>query len=163
MIDDFEKAMSEFEGEEGAEKGTFDSYVNKMACSYQLLKDRIEEKYETSGGGKEYYAAEDGSIQELTKERELEMLDKTYETHSRFMAAATQIWSELQHFKVQTVYHSGGLEKETAAVKNRSTGIKERAYRVFMAAVSEKNGKQGVSVPSYVRDTLNGIWDYYAD
>lgn len=195
MMNDFEKVMSElgggsvsdefvtkdysqedvdalkarFEETEGAKTDTFDSYVNKMASAYQLLKDRIEEKYAASGAGKEYYTAEDGSTQELTKEKELEMLDKAYETHSRFMAANTQIWSELQDFKAQTVYHSGGSEKEAAAVK-------EQAYYAFMDAVSEKNGgrlKQekgslnqfqldlGISLSA--RNTLNGIWDYYAN
>ena len=195
MMNDFEKVMSElgggsvsdefvtkdysqedvdalkarFEETEGAKTDTFDGYVNKMASAYQLLKDRIEEKYAASGAGKEYYTAEDGSTQELTKEKELEMLDKAYETHSRFMAANTQIWSELQGFKAQTVYHSGGSEKEAAAVK-------EQAYHAFMDAVSEKNGgrlKQekgslnqfqldlGISLSA--RNTLNGIWDYYAN
>lgn len=195
MMNDFEKVMSElgggsvsdefvtkdysqedvdalkarFEETEGAKTDTFDSYVNKMASAYQLLKDRIEEKYAASGSGKEYYTVEDGSTQELTKEKELEMLDKAYETHSRFMATNTQIWSELQGFKAQTVYHSGGSEKEAAAVK-------EQAYHAFMDAVSEKNGgrlKQekgslnqfqldlGISLSA--RNTLNGIWDYYAN
>ncbi|TGY91358.1 hypothetical protein E5329_21440 [Petralouisia muris] len=195
MMNDFEKVMSElgggsvsdefvtkeysqedvdalkarFEEKEGIKTDTFDSYVNKMASAYQLLKDRIEEKYAASGGGKEYYTAEDGSTQELTKEKELEMLDKAYETHSRFMATNTQIWSELQGFKAQTVYHSGGSEKEAAAVK-------EQAYHAFMDAVSEKNGgrlkqekgslnqfRLDLGISPSARNTLNGIWDYYAN
>ncbi len=195
MMNDFEKVMSElgggsvsdefvtkdysqedvdalkarFEETEGAKTDTFDSYVNKMASAYQLLKDRIEEKYAASGGGKEYYTAGDGSTQELTKEKELEMLDKAYETHSRFMAANTQIWSELQGFKAQTVYHSGGSEKEAAVVK-------EQAYRAFMGAVSEKNGgrlkqekgslsqfRLDLGISPSARNALNGIWDYYAN
>ena len=195
MMNDFEKVMSElgggsvsdefvtkdysqedvdalkarFEETEGAKTDTFDSYVNKMASAYQLLKDRIEEKYAASGGGKEYYTAEDGSTQELTKEKEMEMLDKAYETHSRFMATNTQIWSELQGFKAQTVYHSGGSEKEAAVVK-------EQAYRAFMGAVSEKNGgrlkqekgslsqfRLDLGISPSARNTLNGIWDYYAN
>ena len=195
MMNDFEKVMSElgggsvsdefvtkdysqedvdalkarFEETEGAKTDTFDGYVNKMASAYQLLKDRIEEKYAASGAGKEYYTAEDGSTQELTKEKELEMLDKAYEMHSRFMATNTQIWSELQGFKAQTVYHSGGSEKEAAAVK-------EEAYRVFMDAVSEKNSgrlkqekgslnqfRLDLGISPSARNTLNGIWDYYAN
>ena len=195
MMNDFEKVMSElgggsvsdefvtkdysqedvdalkarFEETEGAKTDTFDSYVNKMASAYQLLKDRIEEKYAASGGGKEYYTAEDGSTQELTKEKEMEMLDKAYETHSRFMATNTQIWSELQGFKAQTVYHSGGSEKEAAVVK-------EQAYRAFMGAVSEKNGgrlkqekgslsqfRLDLGISPSARNALNGIWDYYAN
>ncbi len=195
MMNDFEKVMSElgggsvsdefvtkdyskadvdalkarFEETAGAKTDTFDGYVNKMASAYQLLKDRIEEKYAASGGGEEYYTAEDGSTQELTKEKELEMLDKAYETHSRFMATNTQIWSELQGFKAQTVYHSGGSEKEAAVVK-------EQAYRAFMDAVSEKNGgrlkqekgslsqfRLDLGISPFARNTLNGIWDYYAN
>lgn len=195
MMNDFEKVMSElgggsvsdefvtkdysqedvdalkarFKETEGAKTDTFDSYVNKMASAYQLLKDRIEEKYAASGGGKEYYTAEDGSTQELTKEKELGMLDKAYETHSRFMATNTQIWSELQGFKAQTVYHSGGSEKEAAVVK-------EQAYRAFMGAVSEKNGgrlkqekgslsqfRLDLGISPSARNALNGIWDYYAN
>ena len=195
MMNDFEKVMSElgggsvsdefvtkdysqedvdalkarFEETEGAKTDTFDGYVNKMASAYQLLKDRIEEKYAASGSGKEYYTVEDGSTQELTKEKELEMLDKAYETHSRFMAANTQIWSELQDFKAQTVYHSGGSEKEAAAVK-------EQAYYAFMDAVSEKNSgrlkqekgslnqfRLDLGISPSARNTLNGIWDYYAN
>lgn len=195
MMNDFEKVMSElgggsvsdefvtkdysqedvdalkarFEGKDGAKADTFDSYVNKMASAYQLLKDRIEEKYVVSGGGKEYYTAEDGSTQELTKERELEMLDKAYETHSRFMAVNTQIWSELQGFKAQTVYHSGGSEKQ-------SESVKEQAYHAFMDAVSEKNSgllkqekgslnqfRLNLGISPSARNTLNGIWDYYAN
>ena len=195
MMNDFEKVMSElgggsvtdefvtkdysqedvdalkarFEETEGAKTDTFDGYVNKMASAYQLLKDRIEEKYAASGSGKEYYTAEDGSTQELTKEKELEMLDKAYETHSRFMATNTQIWSELQGFKAQTVYHSGGSEKEAAAVK-------EQAYHAFMDAVSERNSgrlkqekgslnqfRLDLGISPSARNILNGIWDYYAN
>lgn len=172
MINDFEKVMSEL----GDGSDTFDGYVNKMASAYQLLKDRIEDKYTASGGGKEYYTAEDGSTQELTKEKELEMLDKVYETHSRFMATNMQIWSELQGFKAQTVYHSGGPEKEAAAVKRQSEGIKEQAYHAFMYAVSEKNSERlkqekgslnqfrlDLGISPSERNTLNGIWDYYAN
>lgn len=166
---DVDALKARFEETEGEKTDTFDSYVNKMASAYQLLKDRIEEKYAASGGGKEYYTAEDGSTQELTKEKELGMLDKAYETHSRFMATNTQIWSELQGFKVQTVYHSGGSEKQSA-------GVKEQAYHAFMDAVSEKNSgllkqekgslnqfRLNLGISPSARNTLNGIWDYYAN
>ena len=195
MMNDFEKVMSElgggsvsdefvtkdysqedvdalkarFEETEGAKTDTFDSYVNKMASAYQLLKDRIEEKYAASGGGKEYYTAEDGSTQELTKEKELEMLDKAYETHSRFMATNTQIWGELRGFRAQTVYHSSDAQKETADVK-------EQAYHAFMSAVSEENRglleqekgslshlRLDLGISSFERNALNGIWDYYTN
>ena len=80
IINDFEKIISEldggFEKENGTKTNTFYSYVNKMAAAYQLMKEGIEEKYTVSDKQKEYYTADDGSMQELTKEMELEMLEK---------------------------------------------------------------------------------------
>lgn len=202
LLNDFEKIMSElgsgsvsddfltkdysqegidalkarFEKEEGTETDSFDSYVNKMASAYQLMKDRIEEKYAASDRQKEYYVAADGSTQELTKEKELEMLDNAYETHSRFMAASTQIWSELQDFKVQTVYHSSGAKTETSSTKEQNIGVKEQAYNAFMSAISTENSRLlkqktgslnhfhlNLGISSSARDALNNIWDYYAN
>lgn len=124
IMNDFEKVMSELEEEK---TDTFDSYVNKMASAYQVMKDRIEEKYASTDRQKEYYIAADGSTQELTKEKELEMLDNAYEAHSRFMATSMQIWSELQDFKVQINYHSSNSETEKTATKNQNAGVKEQA------------------------------------
>lgn len=180
VMNEFEKIMSEldgeFEKEEGTKTNTFDSYVNKMAAAYQLMKERIEEKYTMPDKQKEYYAAEDGSMQELTKEKELEMLDKAYETHSSFMATSTQIWSELQDFKTQTVYHSSGTETDASATKKQNTDIKEQAYNAFISAINKENigllkQKQGdlnnlhlnLGISSSTRNILNGIWDYYAN
>jgi len=167
---------AKFEKEEGTRTDTFDSYVNKMASAYQLIKDRIEEKYAMSDRQKEYYVAADGSTQELTKEKELEMLDNAYETHSRFMATSTQIWSELQDFKVQTVYHSSGAKAEISSTKEQNTGVKEQAYNAFMSAISTENSRLleqktgslnyvrlNLGISSSARDILNSIWDYYAN
>ena len=202
IMSDFEKIMSELEGgavsndfvskdysqesvdvlkakfekEEGTKTDTFDSYVNKMASAYQLMKDRIEEKYAATDKQKEYYVAADGSTQELTKEKELEMLDHAYETHSKLMATSTQIWSELQDFKVQINYHSSNSETEKSETKNQNAGIKEQAYKAFMSAISKENGEMlrqktgslnhfrlNLGVSSSARNVLNGIWDYYAN
>ncbi len=202
MMNDFEKIMSElgggsvsddmvtkdysqadvdvlkakFEEKEGTRTDTFVSYVNKMESTYQLKKVRIEEKYAAPDRQKEYYTAEDGTTQELTKEKELEMLDSAYETHSRFMATNTQIWSELQGFKAQIVYHSSGAETEALVAKNESEGVKEQAYNAFMAAINEKNSgllKQekgslnhfqlNLGISSSARNVLNSVWDYYAN
>ncbi len=165
-----------FEKEEGTKSDTFDSYVNKMASTYQLMKDRIEEKYAASDRQKEYYVAEDGSTQELTKEKELEMLDKAYKTHSQFMATSTQIWSELKDFKVQITYHSSGKEMKAPTTQNQNTGIKKQAYRAFISAINEENSellknktgslnhfRLNLELSSFERNTLNGIWDYYAN
>lgn len=202
IMSDFEKIMSELEGgavsndfvskdysqesvdvlkakfekEEGTKTDTFDSYVNKMASAYQLMKDRIEKKYAATDRQKEYYVAADGSTQELTKEKELEMLDHAYETHSKLMATSTQIWSELQDFKVQINYHSSNSETEKSETKNQNAGIKEQAYKAFMSAISKENGEMlrqktgslnhfrlNLGVSSSARNVLNGIWDYYAN
>lgn len=202
MMNDFEKIMSElgggvvsndlvskdysqesvdvlktkFEKEEGTKTDTFDSYVNKMASAYQLMKDRIEEKYAASDRQKEYYTAEDGSIQELTKEKELEMLDNAYETHSKLMVTSTQIWSELKDFKVQINYHSSKSETEKATAKNQNTGIKEQAYNAFMSAINKENSgmlkqqtgrlnhvRLNLGISSSERNVLNSVWDYYAN
>lgn len=69
----------------------------------------------------------------------------------------------------QPVYYSGGSEKQSA-------GVKEQVYHAFMNAVSEKNRellKQEKGSPNQfrlnlgispsARNTLNGIWDYYAN
>ncbi len=164
-----------FEQQEGAKTDMFDSYVNKMASAYGLMKERIEKKYEDSDRPKEYYTAEDGSMQELTKDKELEMLDKAYDTQSRFMSVSTQIWSELKDFKAQVNYHSGGAQAQETAVKNKSTNIREQAYNAFMSAVSEENigrlkqetgslnsVRLNLDISASDRNVLNSIWDYNA-
>ena len=174
IMNDFEKIMSELGGE--TKTDTFDSYVNKMASSYQLMKDRIEEKYAAVDRQKEYYIAADGSTQELTKEKELEMLDNAYETHSRLMATSTQIWSELQDFKVQINYHSSNSETEKSATKNQNAGVKEQAYNAFMSAISKENSEMlkqktgslnhfrlNLGISASARGVLNRIWDYYVN
>lgn len=155
MVNDFERIMSELG--EGTKTDTFDSYVNKMASAYQLMKDRIEEKYAATDRQKEYCIAADGNTQELTKEKELEMLDYAYETHSRLMAKSTQIWSELQDFKVQKNDHSGNSETEKSTIKSQNAGIEEQAYTAFMSAINK------VGISSSARVVLNSIWDYYAN
>lgn len=167
---------AKYEKEEGTKTDTFDSYVNKMASAYQLMEDRIEEKYAAADRQKEYYIAADGSTQELTKEKELEMLDNAYETHSKFMATSTQIWSELQDFKVQINDHSSKSETEKNVTKNQNTEVKEQAYNVFMSAISKENSgmlkqktgslnhvRLNLGVSSSARNVLNGIWDHYAN
>lgn len=167
---------AKFEKAEGTKTDTFDSYVNKMASAYQLMKDRIAEKYAATDRQKEYYIAADGSTQELTKEKEMEMLDHAYETHSKLMATSTQIWSELQDFKVQINYHSSKSETEKSETKNQNAGVKEQAYKAFMSAISKENSgmlkqktgslnhfRLNLGVSSSARNVLNGIWDYYAN
>lgn len=165
-----------FEKEEGTKTDSFDRYANKMVAAYQLMKGRIEEKYAASDRQKEYYTAADGSMQELTMEKEMEMLDNAYEAHSRFMAANTQIWSELQDFKVQIDYHSGGAKTQETAAEKQDAGIREQAYSALMSAISGENSgllkqktgslnhfRLNLGIPSSARDFLNSIWDYHAN
>lgn len=172
-----DRLKARFEKEEGTKINSFDCYVNKMASAYNLMRNSIEEKYAVSDRQKEYYVADDGSTQELTKEKELEMLDNAYETHSRFMATSTQIWSELQDFKVQTVYHSSGAKTETSSTKEqKNIGIKEQTYNALMSAIGTENSRLleqktgslnhfhlNLDISSSERDVLNSIWDYYAN
>ncbi|MDE6714178.1 MAG: hypothetical protein K2K20_10615, partial [Lachnospiraceae bacterium] len=173
---DVDTLKAKFEKEEGTRTDTFDSYVNKMAFVYQLMKDRIEEKYAASDRQKEYYTAADGSTQELTKEKELEMLDSAYETHSRFMATNTQIWSELQDFKVRIEYHFGNANTEDPTTKNQVTDVKEQAYNALMSAINEENiillkkekgslnhFQLNLGISSSARNVLNSVWDYHAN
>lgn len=167
---------SRIENEKGTKTDSFDSYANKMVAAYQLMQDRIEEKYAASDKQKEYYVAADGSMQEMTKEKELEMLDNAYETHSRFMATSTQIWSELQDFKVQITYHFSNSNTQTSTTKNQDTNVKDQAYNAFMSAISKENRgllkqktgnlnhfRLNLGISSSARDVLNNIWDYYAN
>ena len=177
VMSDFERAVSA-EKEEGVKSNTFDYHVNQMVSAYKRMRNGIEEKYADTDREQQYYVADDGSIQKLTKEKELEMLDKAYEQHSKFMATSTEIWSNLQDFKPQITYHS----KSTDTAQSISTdnigksGMKEQAYQAFMSAVNNENIrllsqskdglsniKLGLGITVSMRNELNHIWDYYAN
>lgn len=175
VISDFERAVSS-EKEEGVKSNTFDYHVNQMVSAYKRMRNGIEEKYADTDREQQYYVADDGSIQKLTKEKELEMLDKAYEKHSKFMAASTEIWSNLQDFKPQITYHSksADITQSVSTDNTRKRGIKEQAYQAFMSAVNNENirllsqSKEGLSnikldfdISKSARNELNHIWDYY--
>ena len=175
VMSDFERAVSA-EKEEEVMNNTFDYHVNQMVSAYKRMRNGIEEKYADTDREQQYYVADDGSIQKLTKEKELEMLDKAYEKHSKFMAASTEIWSNLQDFKPQITYHSksADITQSVSTDNTRKRGIKEQAYQAFMSAVNNENirllsqSKEGLSnikldlgISKSVRNELNHIWDYY--
>lgn len=177
VMSDFERAVSA-EKEEGVKSNTFDYHVNQMVSAYKRMRNGIEEKYADTDREQQYYVADDGSIQELTKEKELEMLDKAYEKHSKFMATSTEIWSNLQDFKPQITYHSkgAGMAQDVSTYNTRKSGMKEQAYQAFMSAVNNENirlllqSKDGLrnirlslGIPASARNELNRIWDYYAN
>lgn len=167
MMSEFEKAVSQFkddfqrDDENGRKSDLFDRHVNQMTSAYYQMKNAIEEKYADSERKQEYYVADDGSIQELTKEKELEMLDKAYENHSKFMAESTEIWDNLKDFKVQITYHRGnggaGQQEQEPSRDTKKGEIKNQALQVFMAAV----GRGSADISPSVRANLNGIWDYF--
>ena len=176
VMSDFERAVSA-EKEEEVMNNTFDYHVNQMVSAYKRMRNGIEEKYADTDREQQYYVADDGSIQELTKEKELEILDKAYEKHSKFMAASTEIWSNLQDFKPQITYHSKSADiTQSVSTDNiRKRGIKEQAYQAFMSAVNNENIrllsqskdglsniKLGLGIPASSRNELNRIWDYHA-
>lgn len=173
-MSDFERAVSA-EKEEGVKSNTFDYHVNQMVSAYKRMRNGIEEKYTDTDREQQYYVADDGSIQKLTKEKKLEMLDKAYEKHSKFMAASTEIWSNLQDFKPQITYHSksAGTAKSFSADNTGKSGIEEQAYQAFMSAVNSENIrllqqskgglnniKLGLGISTSARNELNRIWDY---
>ena len=175
VMSDFEKTVLA-EKEEEVMNNTFDYHFNQMVSAYKRMRNGIEEKYADTDREQQYYVADDGSIQKLTKEKELEMLDKAYEKHSKFMAASTEIWSNLQDFKPQITYHSksADIAQSVSADNTGKSGMKEQAYQAFMSAVNNENIrllpqskdglsniKLGLGISTSARNELNHIWDYY--
>lgn len=166
---------SKFETKEDTKTDCFDCYVNKMASVYNLMNNVIEEKYSNPDREQEYYVADDGSIQELTKEKEMEMLNNAYEKHSEFMAASTEIWANLQDFKPQVTYDSKpnhGKWPETDE-KIQTGEIKNQAYQAFMSAIDLGNRtlleqqkgslnhlKLNLNLSFSARSELNDVWNY---
>lgn len=172
---------SKFKFQDEVKTDSFDCHVNKMVSAYNLMKDVIEDKYANPDRKLEYYVADDGSMQELTKEKELEMLDKAYEKHSIFMATSTEIWSRLIDFQPKINYYSNTGQEATSETQILQAGykkneIKNQAYQAFMSAISGENRnmllqeqgnlnhlKLNLSISSSARTHINSIWDYYAN
>lgn len=172
---------SKFEFQDEVKTDSFDCHVNKMVSAYNLMKDAIEDKYANPDRELEYYVADDGSMQELTKEKELEMLDKAYEKHSIFMATSTEIWADLKDFQPKINYYSNTGQAATSETQTFQSGykkneIKNQAYQAFMSAISGENRnmllqeqgnlnqlKLNLSISSSARTQINSIWDYYAN
>ena len=178
---------SQFELEKGEKTDSFDRHVNKMVSAYNMMRDKIEAKYSDSEHEAEYYVTDNGEIEKLTKEKELEMLDNAYANHSTFMATSTEIWAGLQDFTPTVVYHEGGEQSNDEQAINESQKkdtteygekgkIKNMVSQAFLLAISDENRvslaqqegglnhfKLNLGISSSARDMLNGIWDYYAN
>ena len=185
--EDIAQIAAKFEEEDGEKTDSFDRHINKAVAAYNMMRDRIEAKYANSQRETEYYVADNGEMEELTKEIELEMLDKAYANHSTFIATSTEIWADLQDFTPTVVYHKGSKpsdeklsvkesRKEEVAEHSKKGQIKDMVLKAFMSAVSNENRMSlsqhegslnhfklnlGISVSE--RDRLNGIWDFYAN
>ena len=110
--EDIEQIASKFEEEDGEETDSFDRHINKAVAAYNMMRERIEAKYADSQRETEYYVADHGEMEELTKEKELEMLDKAYANHSTFLTTSTQVWADLQDFTPTVVYHKGSQQSD---------------------------------------------------
>ena len=180
--EDIEQIAPKFEEEDGEKTDSFERHINKAVAAYNMMRERIEEKYADSQREKEYYVADNGEIEELTKEKEMEMLDKAYEKHSLFIATSTEIWADLQDFTPTIVYHKGNQQsvnesrKEDVTEYGKKGQIKEMVSKAFMSAISDENRmmfsqhegslnhfKLNLGILASERDRLNGIWDFYAN
>ena len=185
----FEKEVTDIfvkEDTESVKTDSFEHHVNRMAEAYNKMKNSIEEKYAEQDYELEYYVTESGKIEELTKEKELDMLNQAYENHSNFMATSTEIWSELQDFTPSVVYHKGsgqtaneqniGENQENTAKSKEKGVIQNSVYQAFLSAIQSDNQKLSqqysgdwkdlrlnLNVSDGDRKMLNGIWDYYAN
>lgn len=180
----FEKEVTDIfakEDTEGVKSNSFEHHVNRMAAAYHKMKNSIEEKYAAEDYEPEYYVTESGKIEELTKEKELDMLNQAYENHSNFMATSTEIWADLKDFQPKITYYSNTGQAATSETQTFQSGykkneIKNQAYQAFLSAISGENRnmllqeqgnlnhlKLNLSISSSARTQINSIWDYYAN
>ncbi len=178
---------SKFEKEEGEKTDSFDRHVNKTVSVFNMMRDKIEAKYADSQRKVEYYVADSGEIEELTREKELEMLEEAYANHSTFMATSTEIWADLQDFTPSIVYHKVNKQsdeelsvnesgKEEVIERSEKGQIKDMVSKAFLSAISDENRislsqyesslnhyKLKLGISAVERERLNGIWDFYAN
>lgn len=184
--DQIDELKNHFSREEGTRTDTFSKHMNKMVAAYQMMSGNIDEKYANPDRETEYYLAEDGSVQELTKEKEQEMLDYAYQSHSTLMANYTENLNTLTGVKPYEIYTNGkgqtigntkGNSKDSSPIiPMKKREIKNAAYQAFMSAIGGNNisklmGTEGswnhVKLDLGISDSqvsdLNKIWDYYAN
>ena len=193
-FNEFEKQVSQVFEKQGktddVKSDTFELQVNRMAAAYNKMKNNIEQKYADKEHETEYYVTDSGKTEVLTKETEMDMLDKAYESYSTFMATSTQIWSELKDFTPSVVYHKTGEQLNNKVNDNNKTvdskdnifsngqenAIKNMAYNAVMSAIQKDNQtlinqnnedyrklRLNLNISNDDRKLLNDIWDYYAN
>lgn len=175
VFENFEKAVSAEQRDKTA-INNFDRHVDKMVSAYTKMKREIEEKYANMSQEQQeqiYYVADTNGIQQLTKEKELELLDKAYEHHSMGMAAFTESLDSLRDFKPQIRYHRSGSQVEERFVdpsqtatadgtKPKNGEIRNQAYQVFLSAIGKGDFPSDSGVSASAKRELNRIWDHYA-
>lgn len=181
VFENFEKAVSAEQRDKTA-TNNFDRHVDKMVSAYTKMKREIEEKYANMSQEQQeqiYYVADTNAndigigIQQLTKEKELELLDKAYEQHSMGMAAFTESLDSLRDFKPQIRYHRSGSQMEDRFVDSSQTAtadgektkkgeIRNQAYQVFLSAIGKGDFQSDSGVSASAKRELNRIWDHYA-
>lgn len=172
VFEEFERAVSAEQRAHTA-SGNFDRHVDKMVSAYRQMKRAIEEKYANRSQEQSYFITDDKSVQPLTQETELELLDKAYEQHSMAMASFTESLNDLQDFKPQIIYHrSGSHVREQSdyqpqsgsadGAKKKKGEIRDQAYQAFMSAIGKGSFQSGLGSAAFSRSELNRIWDHYA-
>ena len=162
----FEKELTELKRDNDTKTNCFEYHVNKMVSVFEKMKADLEVKYDGDSETVEYYVSEDGSIAQLTKEKELEFLQNAYEKHSLLMATSTGIWAELakQYGGVKLVENSNSEEIEKLAYRAFSSANNEENQLLVSQAKDELDKlRLNLNITSGARNWLNQIWDYYAD
>lgn len=175
-----------FPAEDGTRTDTFTRHRNKMAATYQMMSDTIEEKYAESNRETEYYIAEDGSTQELTRKKEQEMLERAYRNHSQLMAGYTENLNSLKNVAMFEIYTDAqghtitdtdeNTKENDSLAATEKDQIKNNANEAFLSAISDSNlaklmGTEGswnhvkldVGISHSQLEELNHIWDSYAN
>lgn len=74
-----------------------DAYFKKMKTIYHEMREDIEIKYDNDKQEEVYFISQNGVIEELTKEKELGLLDYAYESHKTLMENSMKIWKDYRY------------------------------------------------------------------
>lgn len=74
-----------------------DAYFKKMKTIYHEMQEDIETKYNNDKQEEVYFISQNGVIEELTKEKELGLLDYAYESHKTLMENSMKIWKDYRY------------------------------------------------------------------
>lgn len=71
-----------------------DAYFQKMKTMHEEMQDEIERKYENSKQEDVYFISQNGVIEELTKDKEMELLNFAYDSHKSLVLNSMKIWEK---------------------------------------------------------------------